>query len=335
MAEALPAAVRELDAWYADQPLSWDDPTHDAYRTERVRLMAEAIGRGEQGRHLRAVPDQHPADLTKRLLLPKTPPEPPAVVAADPDSQPLLRGGQVVWVYGHPKSGKSWAALALARATAGRSLLVCYERGDETRYRLHGMFEHDRKLRKRVGVLAKVNAAEFSALAAWLDDGRPGSLVVIDSASRSGCPIDGANVQPWLEQVIEPWLDPHRTVLVVDHTPRRDGEGGRNAGAIGSQTKTAAADVQYRVEAGEADAVGRLQTATLTDTGSNAMWHPRTIELEMVRGLPTATAGEAARLVSVEEAIRLRTEGLSWARSAAACGLAASTFRDRYKSMRT
>ena len=94
--------------------------------------------------------------------------------------------------------------------------------------------------------------------------------------------------QAWLDEVIEPWRDPDRTIVVMDHTPRRDAQAGCNAGAIGSQTKTAAADVQYRVDAAEHDPVGRLVAATLTDTGSNAMWYPRAMGLAVARGVPTA-----------------------------------------------
>ena len=262
------------------------------------------------------------------VTLAAEPPPPPEIVAADASGQPLLRGGQVVYVYGDPFSGKSWAALALAAAATGRALLVCYERGDETRRRLHGMFASDETLRARVGVLSRIVPADFPAWAEVLDAGGPGSVVVIDSAGRSGCPIDGANVQPWLDVVVEPWIDPHRTVVVIDHTPRRDGEAGRNAGPIGSQSKTGAADVQYHVDADPLDQVGRLVATTLTDTGGNAMWHPRTINVKLKRGVPTAAAGEAARKLSFEEASAAQDMGTSASAAADLCGMKRGTYRD-------
>ncbi len=327
----------EFEDWLAaNRPTVYSEATAAAEYQARALMGVERYrqrgSKPQPDRHLRAVPDLHPDDIAARVLLPKQPP-PPAVVAADAAGQPLLRGGQVVWLYGQPKSGKSWATLALARATAGRTLLVCYERGDETRYRLHGLFDADKRLRKRVGVLAsKINSAEFPAMAEWLDAGGPGSLVVLDSASASGCPIDGANVQDWLGAVVEPWRSPGRTIVVVDHTPRRDAQVGRNAGAIGSQTKTAAADVQYRVDGSEYDPVGRLTAAVLADTGSNAMWHPRAIGLTLQRGVPTLTATEAARLISKAAAFeQVRAGTSSKAAAARACGMPRKTFDDQFK----
>ena len=270
-----------------------------------------------------------------RFLLPAEPPPPPIVVAADAAGRPLLRGGQVVWLYGPPKSGKSWATLGFAAAAAragGWALLVCFERSGETRHRLHGMLDAESALRHRVGVAGALAPADIRGVARKLAAAGAPAVVVIDSASRSGCPIDGANVQPWLASVVEPWLNPLTAVVVVDHTPRRDAQAGRNAGAIGSQTKTAAADVQYRVDAGEYDAVGRLVSATLVDTGSNALWHPRTIALAMKRGVPTLTAGEAARLITFEEACQaVRAGTSSEAAAARACGMKRSTFQGRVK----
>ena len=324
------------DAPDFDEWLEAHRPTVITVESEEIAFQARAAmavarvrqngGAAQPARERRPGPELHPDDVAARVLLPKEPP--PPVVAADEEGRPLLRGGQVVWLYGQPKSGKSWATLALARAAAGRSLLICFERADETRYRLHGLFDADKRLRKRVGVLGRPASADFPVLADWLDDGGAGSLVVIDAASSSGCPIDGANVEPWLLEILEPWRDPDRTIVVVDHTPRRDAQAGRNAGAIGSQTKTAAADVQYRMAASEHDPVGRLVAATLADTGSNAMWHPRAIGLTVKRGVPTATAQEPARLVSEEEAFRGIEDGTypTVAAAARACGVKRTTF---------
>ena len=329
-------ALQEFDEWAATQQGvgQYTEAGAAATHAARAQVMAAAItakrAKGQPDRHLRTVPDLHPGDISARVLLPKKPPPAPMVTAADATGSPLLRGGQVVWIYGQPKSGKSWVTLALAAATAGRSLLVCFERGDETRYRLHGMFANDKRLRKRVGVLSKVDTAEFPAMAEWLDDGGAGSLVVIDAASSSGCPIDGANVQDWIDEVLEPWRDPERTIVVVDHSPRRDDQAGRNAGAIGSQTKTAAADVQYRIDADDSDAVGRLVTATLTDTGSNARWHPRAIGLAVRNSVPVAVAQETARLISEEDAYQAVRDGtLTETAAARKCGMKRTTFQGR------
>ena len=273
--------------------------------------------------------------VERLILLPDTPLPEPTVVAADADGQPLLRGGQVVWLYGAPKSGKSWATMAAAAATAGRTLVLAYERTEETRHRLWNMAEADPALRKRVGVLpgAILSPKLVVDLTAWLDDA-PASLVVVDAASSSGCPIDGANIAPWYAKVVAPWVAPARTVVVVDHTPRRDAQAGRNAGAIGSQTKTAAADVQYRVDADTTDAVGRLQTATLTDTGSNARWHPRTVCLVLRKGIPALTSQDKHVRLSRDDALAAKRDGTfpSWKAAAEAAGVSSATLRRHAKA---
>ena len=123
------------------------------------------------------------------LLLPKKPPPPPLVVAARRRRAPPVAGRpgglavrptqerQVVGDLGLGARHGGAGAAGLLRAGRRTPVIACTACSTLTRRRASGW-----------GVLGKVNTAEFPAMAAWLDEGGGGSLVVIDSASSSGLP---------------------------------------------------------------------------------------------------------------------------------------------------
>ena len=69
----------------------------------------------------------------------------------------------------------------------------------------------------------------------FLGGGNGPGLVVVDSATAFLCPKDGADVNPWMESHIKPWLNAGHTSLNLDHVPKQRKD--RPMGAVGSFEK--------------------------------------------------------------------------------------------------
>ena len=172
----------------------------------------------------------------------------PAVVERN-DGETVLYSGKLNWVFGLPGSGKSWVSLIaidFAVARGGNVLIMDFEDSAATFQRRAALVGfspavHPDNFRYARPGLADAPTAVKEAQA-WLADAPDGthSLVVIDAAESSGCPSDGADVNPWLAKMVTPWRDVGAGVLVVDHIPKRSED--RPNGPIGSQRKLAAVD---------------------------------------------------------------------------------------------
>ena len=163
----------------------------------------------------------------------------PALWTRD-DGETILYKGCLNWIAGMWASGKSWVGL-MASFNAERTIYWDFEDKPQT------MGERAKVL----GKLPQVTDAEsfryvagpnltddenaFRAAVEWLDDG----LLVIDTAGSAGCPMDGADVRPWILKHVKPWRENNATVVVLDHLPKSSE---RDPGPIGSQHKSAASD---------------------------------------------------------------------------------------------
>ena len=175
-----------------------------------------------------------------------TPEPPPAILERD-DGNPVIYGQRLSIVYGEPSCGKSWVGLIAAGEAIRKGGRVHWWDFEDT---LDVQVDRSGPLGARESVtdfdrFRFVHArTEFSGAAArasaWLlsaPDPRF-SLVVIDSAEKSGCPSDGDSVGAWLNRFVDPWCEAGVAVLVLDHVPKRPKD--RPPGPIGSQAKRAA-----------------------------------------------------------------------------------------------
>ena len=162
------------------------------------------------------------------------------------DGETVLYAGKLNTIYGLPGSGKSWVAIV--------AVLEAVLRGGNVMY---WDFEDTRQTFKRrslmMGFDPQVHADNFKYIRGdlhtspaavleaqqWLSTAVDPvcSLVVIDAAESAGCPADGANVVPWYQSHVDPWLDAGAGVLLVDHIPKRQED--RPRGPIGSNHKLA------------------------------------------------------------------------------------------------
>ena len=172
----------------------------------------------------------------------------PALLKRD-DGGTLLYASKLNWIFGLPSSGKTWTsiiALEQAILCGGRVLVMDFEDSKATFQRrthllgLNPSLHADNLIYTVPGLMESPSA--IAEAQEWLTDAQDASmsLVVIDSAESSGCPSDGAAVNPWIEKMIKPWRDGGTGVLVVDHQPKRSDD--RPIGPIGSQRKLAAVD---------------------------------------------------------------------------------------------
>ena len=158
------------------------------------------------------------------------------------DGETLLYEGLANTIYGEPSTGKSWIGLmvAIQQLRAGRRVIWWdnEDRATTLARRLQLLRATDLigvdDLAWRTGDLHQSETAMTGALA-FLDGGNGPGLVVIDSATSFGCPKDGADVQPWIQAVIKPWINAGHTTLLLDHVPKQRKD--RPAGAVGSYEK--------------------------------------------------------------------------------------------------
>ena len=161
--------------------------------------------------------------------------------------------GMFVSIYGAPGLGKSWAVLMggndAMRDTGASLILLDYEGTlDALRDRVNvldasGVFGSGRFKYANPAVMQ--DPAKLNDLREWALLQRH-TIVVIDSAEAAGCPSDGKNVMPFLNEVVHPWLDMGCSVWLVDHIVKNTKDG-RARGAIGSGRKLADADLNLLV----------------------------------------------------------------------------------------
>ena len=172
----------------------------------------------------------------------------PAALSRD-DGETILYAHCLNWVSGMWRCGKSWTAL-LAALNSARSLYWDFEdsaRSMGERSALLGGLSHiqnDDLFRHATGYNLlhdygdgqQAERSDFDEAVEWLGDG----LLVIDTAGSAGCPMDGSDVRPWINEMVNPWRRNNATIIILDHIPKR--AEGRPAGPIGSQHKGSAAD---------------------------------------------------------------------------------------------
>ena len=166
-------------------------------------------------------------------------------VVRDSEGTGLVGVGQIVDIHGNPGGGKSFAALAMALQAEGFVAWIAYERAASTYSRLLKVATEEQL--ERIKVFDGMGDCPEDAIADMMAMSRKPCLVVIDAVSSSGCPVDGANIQPWVDKVVTPWRNPNTTIVLIDHKPRRN-DPLRSAGALGSVTKTALVDVSYEAQ---------------------------------------------------------------------------------------
>ncbi len=248
---------------------------------------------------LRAVDDWTEADdeadfakvLASAIPGAELPPTPP-VVCTDFAGLPILHGGELTFVYGHPKAGKSWATLAMAKQTVeagGRVLMICWERVEGTRRRRHRITRHDHTAYHGWAVIPHTDAGNhLDRWIAWLNEA-PFSLVVFDSMSSAGVPTDGTSFSEWYRTNIHPFTAPTRALCAIDHSPKRK-ERDVAKGPLGSATKMAHLDAAYLINTGTP---GKPITDTdLKLEGANEAWSPQTLKLHIREGIPNVINGD-------------------------------------------
>ena len=248
---------------------------------------------------LRAVDDwtdtDDEADFAAVLAraIPGAEPRPtPPVVCADFAGLPILHGGELTFVYGHPKAGKSWATLAMAKQTVeagGRVLMVCWERVEGTRRRRHRITRHDHTAFNGWAVIPHSDAGNhLDRWIAWLNEA-PFGLVVFDSMSSAGVPTDGTSFAEWYRTNIHPFAAPTRALVAIDHSPKRT-DRDTAKGPLGSATKMAHLDAAYKINTGTPGKP--ITDTTLKLEGANEAWSPQKLKLHIREGIPNVINGD-------------------------------------------
>ena len=160
------------------------------------------------------------------------------------DGEPLLYAGCLSSIHGLPNAGKSWLGLLAAQsaiAGGGRVIWLDFESSKESlarRAQAIGFSEVLDNTRFRfVRPSLYTNTIAIVQSAQWLKQASGPGLVVLDSVTSAGCPSDGADVQGWFKEHVEPFSLRSIAMLLIDHIPKRSND--RPAGAIGSQHKLA------------------------------------------------------------------------------------------------
>ena len=177
------------------------------------------------------------------------------------DGETLLYAGKVNSVYGEPATGKTWVGILAAKEVlrmGGRVLWWDFEDKPDTLYRRA----------KALGVVDLFTSVDLAFvdgnLNALDDDNQPNpkliaavtwlaevqhNLVVIDTASSSGCPSDGSPIAEWERNMVTPFRSRDVTMLILDHVPKQRQD--RPRGPIGSTHKLSELDGAAFVIAGK------------------------------------------------------------------------------------
>ena len=180
------------------------------------------------------------ADFTQEVSLLEEERIPPALTRSDGET--LVYEGRFNTFTAETAQGKSWLGImvALERLREGRNVLILdfEDRPTTLATRLQKIggtpFIGAPELKWATGELTDHSLAVAEALAHLADGTGPG-LVIIDSAGSGGCPSDGADVMPWLQKNVFPWIAAGHTVLLLDHVPKQRKD--RPRGGIGSTAK--------------------------------------------------------------------------------------------------
>ena len=159
---------------------------------------------------------------------------------------PLIYSGKVTGVYSEPSIGKSFLMVRLIEETilkGGRALVLDYEdraKTIEERAKTVGLdfdtYGPDVAYFNE-GLIESARGVDTSI--AWLEDSPnpENNVVIIDTATATGCPADGADVLPWYARFVHPWRNKGWAVVILDHVPKRRKD--RPRGPIGSFNKLA------------------------------------------------------------------------------------------------
>lgn len=237
----------------------------------------------------------------------------------------LAKSGDLVWIAGAPEAGKSWLALMLAKDTASRGGPVIYI-DEEMSYRTwwerlalcdaigyadaetlfdgrgigYAQFEASPEIeeiedleeyeRARDEELELYKTAIRGIVKEATDLGRP-SLVIVDSATATGCPRDtGESITEWKSQYVDPFTRDGAAVVVVDHTIKSSWNGNRAPSmdaAVGTGDKAAQCDLMIGVTVGARGKWGR-------DRGGSS-------EISLIKDRHDTTRSPTGRVIAILE----------------------------------
>ena len=239
-------AMRSIANWRAKERTRVTDEGHES-TTDKVVEQAGLIVGGRRA-SLDAASTTRPLIRTFADYDPTAPRPPVEAVLRRTDGATVIAARRTTWLSGLPGAGKSWIALMAIVdhcSRGGRALIIDGEMSwNRIAERLALLPDHRPAME---GLAAYAIASEVGnrqpELAAWVeadDDEQLPGLVIVDSARATGAPADGSNVEPWIDELIEPYRATGCSVIVIDHIPKRSHD--RPAGPIGSQAKLAMAD---------------------------------------------------------------------------------------------
>ena len=252
---------------------------------------------------------------------------PPEVIVTSDEGDPILCAGSLSWLISPPGIGKTWLALAWAvqAALAGRRVLYAsYDTSSQSVYQRIAMLGGEAAVKGRFlgvvhhGVLGMGqrpgNRELVESFAAWAD------LVVVDTASSSGCEVSGESIEGWKRAVLGPFLDAGCATLVLDHFAKSIEN--RHT-PIGSITKLAAADLTLHLTGSMTDGLylvpGKDRHALIPTEGlkitreagvdDSGPW----LRLKQVRSAPGGDAAQqvASALLEIVRKHGNRQEGIS------------------------
>ena len=242
-AELEQAAIEERNY---QESLRKDDPDEWLLNRERALKDRELVRRERRADAYDAEATTEPdAELTfasfgQEVTLAATERLPAAFVRSD--GATLLYEGRGNSFFGEPSSCKSFIGLmaVIQQLRAGRRVIWWdnEDRATSLAKRLQILDAEDlighEALAWRTGDMHLSPTAMAEALV-YLGGGNGPGLVVVDSVTAFGCPKDGADVNPWQEGHMKPWLNAGHTSLNIDHVPKQRKD--RPMGAVGSFEK--------------------------------------------------------------------------------------------------
>ena len=160
------------------------------------------------------------------------------------DGETLLYAGEINSVYGEPSIGKSWIAVICMVMNLQAGVRVCFwdfeDKPTTLAERMDALNALDLADSPNIVYALPSLADDEDAMlkmATWLSGGDKPGLMILDSATQAGCPIDGASPAEWYEKFVEYWQKPPfgNGVVVLDHVPKQKID--RPRGPVGSYQK--------------------------------------------------------------------------------------------------